>query len=106
MDVEAEIQDLKRRVGDLEGALNVLSGQLRQVHPDLTTFRAEAHSSFQRFGVVLTRVETRLEDFLTRIGRVELQVWSLRDDLPLLVEQAMIRPSQERPGGPGGADGH
>lgn len=102
MDLEAEILDLKRRVGDLEGALSVLSGQLRQIHPDLTTFRTEAQGSFQRFTTVLTRVETRLDDFLNRMGRVELQVWSLRDDLPALVEQAVARVPNERRRGPEG----
>ena len=42
MDVEQEIRDLKRRVGDLEGAMNVMSGQVSQVHPDLMSLSAVA----------------------------------------------------------------
>ena len=88
MDVEAEIRDLKRRVGDLEGAFSVLTGQIRNVQPDLQDFRTETQVSFERFGTVLSGLDGKLESFLRRMDRVELQVWSIRDDLPELVKIA------------------
>ena len=39
MDVEAEIRDLKRRVGELEGGFGFLTQQLQGVHRDLLGFR-------------------------------------------------------------------
>ena len=35
MDVESEIRELKRRVGDLEGAVSLLAGQFSKVHPEV-----------------------------------------------------------------------
>lgn len=82
MDVEREIQELKRRVGDLEGAVSVLSGQVGKVHPDL---QAHSQNSVKRFD--------RIEELMTKVsGRIDLlnsQVWSLRDDLLSLVADAI-----------------
>lgn len=89
MNVEAEIRELKKRVDDLEGAFGVLTGQVRNVYPELTHFRTEARESFAGFGNVLLRVDSRLDDFLNRMGKVELQVWSMRDDLPELIRLAV-----------------
>ena len=89
MDVEAEIRDLKRRVGDLEGAYSVLTGQVRDLQPDLRTFRAESLDNFERFRRVLDRVDTRLDDVGKRMQQMELQVWSIRDDLPELVREGI-----------------
>ena len=46
MDVEREIHDLKRRVGDLEGAMNVLNGNVGQLHPGLTTLTSSSAMLF------------------------------------------------------------
>jgi hypothetical protein len=40
MDVEAEIRDLKRRVGEREGSFGFLTRQVKGVHKDLLTFQA------------------------------------------------------------------
>lgn len=82
MNMEAEILDLKRRVGDLEGALSVLTGQLRTVHPELMAFKMDAGDRFERMTGALTGLERRL-------AGVEVQVWSLRDDLPAIVRSAV-----------------
>ncbi len=39
MDVESEIRDLKRRVGEIEGTYGFLSGQLRDVHRAVLGFQ-------------------------------------------------------------------
>lgn len=87
MDVELEIRELKRRVGDLEGAVNVLAGQVGKVHPDLVNLTSATSSRFDQVDAVLTKVTTRLDMLNT-------QLWSLRDDLPQLIG---TRPSGSSP---------
>ena len=99
MDFKAEIDDLKRRVGDLEGAVNVLSGRYGALKPELQTLERRGAEGFDRMGAALDRLVTRMDT-------MNSQVWSLRDDLPALVER-MLAPPSRRDGrnGPGGADG-
>lgn len=82
MDFENEINDLKRRVGDLEGAFGVLTGHLNHVHPDLVQLRELTQRSF-------SSMETAMGRFAERLDTMNTQVWSLRDDLPDLVASAV-----------------
>ena len=82
MDIESELKDLKRRVGDLEGAMNVLTGQLGKIHPDLVALSAATNHRFDGIEGSFSRVVDRLDTMNT-------QVWSLRDDLPDLVAGAI-----------------
>ncbi len=82
MDIEAEIRDLKRRVGDLEGAVSVLTGQFSKVHPDLLSLTTTTAARFDR-------VDDQVGRLVERLDLVNTQVWSLRDDLPELIAQAM-----------------
>jgi hypothetical protein len=84
MDVNAEINDLRRRVGDLEGAVNVLSGQLGRLHPELLVVKQQSSDGFDRMNVTMERVIARLDN-------VNTQVWSLRDDLPSLLRDMLPR---------------
>lgn len=84
MDVETEILELKRRVGDLEGAVNVLAGQISQIGPGIASFRQTAGERFDGVEGLMSRVVSRLDTLNT-------QVWSLRDDLPELISQAVSR---------------
>jgi hypothetical protein len=84
MDVNAEINDLRRRVGDLEGAVNVLSGQLGRLHPELLVVKQQSSDGFDRMNVTMERVIARLDN-------VNTQVWSLRDDLPSLLRDLLPR---------------
>jgi hypothetical protein len=84
MDVNAEINDLRRRVGDLEGAVNVLSGQLGRLHPELLVVKQQSSDGFDRMNVTMERVIARLDN-------VNTQVWSLRDDLPSLLRELLPR---------------
>ena len=90
MDIESEIQDLKRRVGDLEGAVSVLTGQLRDVHPNLLSLQSQTTQRFDTVETLMGRIVSRLDD-------VNLQVWSLRDDFPVLVSEALHK-AQRKPG--------
>lgn len=82
MDVEAEIMQLKQRVGDLEGAVNVLSRQMSSLHPDLVKLNELSIRHFDAIDMTLAR-------FMKRLDTVNTQVWSLRDDLPQLVGDAV-----------------
>lgn len=95
MNVEAEIRDLKRRVGELEGSFGFLTQQIKGVHRDLLAFqgkteqelkeiRREMNSRFEGVDGRLGRVEGRL-------GAVETGLRTLRDDLPSIVADA-VRP--------------
>lgn len=96
MDVEAEIRDLKRRVGELEGSFGFLTRQIGAVHTDLLAFQAKTEQRFEkidaRFDRVegrLDKVEGRLDRVENRLGRVESGLDGLREDLPGIVGEAM-----------------
>lgn len=82
MNIENEIQDLKRRVGELEGTVTALSGKLSSIQPDLQSMQRIAHERFDAMETLFTRLIGRLDNINT-------QVWSLRDDLPDLVSKAL-----------------
>ena len=44
MDIEHEIRELKRRVGELEGAVNVVAGQVGKVADRLDTLNTQLWS--------------------------------------------------------------
>lgn len=88
MDIEREIKDLKRRVGDLEGAINVLAGKVGNVHPDVMALRALSELRFGEIDAVMSKCVSRLDT-------VNAQVWSLRDDLPSLVNTAVKQAIQD-----------
>jgi predicted nucleic acid-binding Zn-ribbon protein len=82
MDVEAEIRDLKRRVGELEGSFTFLTEQVRAVHRDLLEFRTATEQPLNRLEEAQGRIEGRLD-------RVEGSLLALRDDLPEIVSGAV-----------------
>ena len=55
MDVEGEIRDLKRRVGELEGGFGFLTQQVRTVHLDLLGSRARPTQRFDKVEAGSTR---------------------------------------------------
>jgi hypothetical protein len=92
MDIESEIRELKRRVGDLEGAVNVLTGQMRSVHPELVSIRDGTNRRFDASDQMLAGITRRLDTMST-------QMWSLRDDLPGMLDEALERITGDRPRG-------
>jgi hypothetical protein len=84
MDVEAEILDLKRRVGELEGGFGFLTQQVQGVHRDLLGFQQQTNRRFDK-------VETRLD-------RVETEVRQLREELPTVVGDVMREVLREQKG--------
>jgi hypothetical protein len=82
MDFETEIKDLKRRVGDLEGAVNVLSTSSSGLQPELQALRGLTVNGFDK-------VEDTMSRFVKRLDTMNTQIWSLRDDFPDLVGAAL-----------------
>jgi archaellum component FlaC len=96
MDVEAEIRDLKRRVGELEGGFGFLTQQVQAVHRDLLGFQEQTDQRFDtvdaRFDTVdarLDKVDARFDKVEAEIRGVKADVTSLRKDLPTIVGDAM-----------------
>ena len=110
MDVEAEIRDLKRRVGELEGSFGFMTDQIRSVHRDLLGFQTETEHRFDqvderfdkidgRFDTVegrLDRIEDRLGTSDGRMARLEGGIQALREELPGVVGDAMRVVLRER----------
>ena len=84
MDIEFEIRDLKRRVGDLEGAVNVLASRMQAAQPELEALRNHCNGRFDNIDTQITKVVQRLDTLNT-------QTWSLRDDLPEMIAAALRR---------------
>ena len=84
MDFHAEIDELKRRVTDLEGAFNLMSGRVARIHPELQEAKKRNGDGFDKVGHALDRL-------IARVDTVNTQIWSLRDDLPKLVGEIMVR---------------
>ena len=61
MDVESEIRDLKRRVGELEGSFGFLTGQVRDVHRSLLSFQEETGERLDRVAQKVDGVDRRVD---------------------------------------------
>src|SRR5262245_20513928 len=110
MNVEAEIRDLKRRVGELEGSFAFLTQQVRSVHKDLLAFQtkmeqfeAKTEQRFDRLEGRFDRLEGRFDRLEGRVDHVETNVRTLlQDEMPKIVASAMREVMRER--GPGRQD--
>jgi hypothetical protein len=88
MDVEAEIRDLKRRVGELEGSFGFPTGQVQNVHKDLLAFEEKTDQRFDRTDGKI--------DALDR--KIDTKIDGLRRDLPGIVGETMREVLNERKG--------
>ena len=98
MDVEGEIRDLKRRVGELEGGFGFLTQQLQGVHRDLLGFQSQTNARFDRVDARLGGVESRLGTVEGEVRGLTADVASLRSDLPTIVGDAMREVLREQKG--------
>jgi len=105
MKVEAEIRDLKRRVGELEGSSEFLTQQVKGVHRDLLGFQAKTEQRFDQVDGRLDKVDGRLDKVDGRLDKVESRldhlekgVRDLRHDMPGIVGSAMREVLRERRG--------
>ena len=98
MDVEGEIRDLKRRVGELEGGFGFLTQQVRAVHLDVLNFQDQTNQRFDKVDGRFDKVEGRLDRVEGRLMRVETEVRQLREELPTVVGDVMREVLREQKG--------
>jgi len=96
MDVEAEIRDLKRRVGELEGSFGFLTEQVKTVHRDLLAFEARTEQRFERVEQRFDKIDQRFDRVDGRLDRVEGGLRGLRVDMPGIVAETMREVLRER----------
>jgi hypothetical protein len=96
MNVEAEIRDLKRRVGKLEHSFGLLSQQIKAIHKDLLTFQARTEQRFDKIEGRLNHIDGRSGKADGRLDRIESEIRRLREDMPGIVASAMREVLRER----------
>ena len=79
MDVEAEIRDLKRRVGELEGSFGFLTGQVRDVHRSLLGFQESTEERFDRLERKVDGLEQRFDELPRALAEVVRAEFDRRD---------------------------
>ena len=84
MDVEAEIRDLKRGVGEIEGSFGFLTEQFKGVHKDLLRFEE--------------KTDRKLREHDGRFDRIEQELKGLRSDMPKIVGETMREVLREQRG--------
>jgi len=82
MNVEAEIRDLQRRVGELEGSFGFLTQQIKSVHKDLLAFQ----NGMEHFQESMEHFKANTE---RRFEKVEANINGLRKELPEIVASSM-----------------
>lgn len=93
MNVEAEIRDLKRRVGEIEGSFGFLTEQVKGVHKDLLAFQARTEQRFDQ-------VDNKLDKIDGRLDRIDTGLKGLRTDMPKIVGETMREVLREQRGKP------
>jgi hypothetical protein len=89
MDVEGEIRELKRRVGELEGGFGFLTQQVQGVHRDLLGFQQQTNGRFDKVERDIRDLKTDVGELKADVRGVKTDVASLREDLPSVVGDAM-----------------
>jgi hypothetical protein len=92
MDIEAELNVLKRRMDAVEEIVNILAGQFRALQPEIAALASETVRRFDAADSLMARIVNRLDT-------VNTQVWSLRDDLPLLFHAVLDERQPRSPNG-------
>ena len=98
MDVEAEIRDLKRRVGELEGSFGFLTRQVGDVHKDLLAFEARTEERFDKVDHHFDKVDGRLDKIDGRLDHLDTGLRGLRTDMPKIVADTMREVLREQKG--------
>ncbi|HZQ11718.1 MAG TPA: hypothetical protein VFB31_02790 [Pseudolabrys sp.] len=100
MDVEAEIRDLKRRVGELEGSFGFLTRQVGDVHKDLLAFEARTEERFDGVDQKLQEHDRRFDRLDSKIDgvdrKIDTKVDGLAKALPAIVGDAVREANRER----------
>jgi archaellum component FlaC len=100
INVEAEIRDLKRRVGEVEGSFGFLTQQIKGVHQDLLAFQERTEQRFDRVDQSFDAIDGRLDKVDNRLDRVDTSLRRLREEMPEIVGDAVRSVMGERNGKP------
>ena len=82
MNFDVQLGELDKRMLRLEQTVGALVGQLERLGPELAAIRNEASD-------LGTSTAETMQRIVTRIDLVNTQVWSLRDDLPTMLDEAL-----------------
>jgi uncharacterized protein YoxC len=89
MNVEAEIRDLKRRVGELEGSFGFLTQQVKSIHRDLLAFQEKTEQRFDEVNGRFDKIDARFDKVDSSVNRVDKEIKDLRRDMPGIVAETM-----------------
>jgi len=90
MDVEAEIRDLKRRVGELEGSFGFLTRQVRNVHKDLLAFEEKTEHRLDRMESKVDVLDRKIDSKFDALDRkIDSKVDGLAKSLPGIISNAL-----------------
>jgi predicted nucleic acid-binding Zn-ribbon protein len=93
MNVEAEIRDLQRRVGEIEGSFGFLTQQIKSVHKDLLAFEAKTEQGFKKVDERFDRLENKI-DGVDR--KIDTKIDGLAKAMPAIVGDAVREANRER----------
>ncbi len=100
IDVEAEIRDLKRRVGELEGSFGFLTEQVKAVHKDLLDFEAKTEQRFVKVDERFDKVDKRFDNLEHKVDgldrKIDSKIDGLAKALPGIVGDAVREANRER----------
>jgi archaellum component FlaC len=89
MNVEAEIRELKRRVGELEGSFGFLTRQVQNVHKDLLAFEEKTEQRFNQIDDRFKKVDNRFDNVDGRLDHLDRGLRELRREMPAIVKDAL-----------------
>ena len=89
MNVETEIRDLKRRVGELEGGFGFLMQQVRGVHRDLIGFQEETKAHFEGLDRDIAVLKADVVVLKADVTTIKIDLKQLREDMPGIVGNVM-----------------
>ncbi len=90
MNIEAEIRDLKRRVGELEGSFGFLTRQVQNVHKDLLTFEEKTEQRFERLEGKVDALDRKIDSKVDALDRkIDTRIDGLTKSLPGIVRDAL-----------------
>ncbi len=94
MNLEAEIRDLKRRVGEIEGScgkgtFGFLAHQISNLHKDLLAFQAKTEQRFDRIDARFDGIDGRIDKIDCRLDLIDRNVREPCTDLRKIIGDTM-----------------